>query len=130
MKNLAICFIVSLIGFNFATPFIAPLIDTDPQSIVGTWKVDLRPTPDAAPYYETFEIKSIKNKTINGSFYYSNITQSNINTSWGTVYGAFQTSDASTTYYTTFKLVNGKLEGTTHAPNRDFLTVWTAERVN
>ena len=103
----------------------------DPNRLVGTWRVDLRPTPDAPPYYQTFVVSSAKDGGLGGTFYNTEIRDGRTNKDWGTaVYFAFTTSDNSGAYHTAGRLTsNGRLEGTTHAVGRGFLAVWTAERV-
>ena len=100
----------------------------DPNDLIGTWQVDLRPTPDAAPYYQSFTVSAIDGNTFTGTFYQSVIQQGRINTDWEAVYFAFITEDDSGVYHTAGRLVDGRLEGTTHSLGRDFLAVWTAER--
>ncbi len=100
----------------------------DASDLVGVWRVDLRPTPDAAPYYRTMTIEAVEDGQITGSFYGSKIKIGHVNTDWDAVHFAFVTKDGRTAYHTTGRLVEGRLEGTTHAPNRDFLSVWSAER--
>jgi hypothetical protein len=103
----------------------------DPNRLVGTWRVDLRPTPDAPPYYQTFVISSVKDDRLSGTFYNTEIRDGRTNKDWGAaVYFAFTTNDGSGAYHTAGRLTsNGRLEGTTHAVGRGFLSVWTAERV-
>ena len=50
-------------------------------------------------------------------------------TDWAAVHFAFTTSDDSGVYHATGTLENGRLSGTTHSLGRDFLAVWTAERI-
>ena len=100
----------------------------DPNELIGTWQVDLRPTPDAAPYYQSFTVTAIDGNTFTGTFYQSAIVEGRINTDWGAVYFAFTTDDGSGVYHTAGRLVEGRMEGTTHSLGRDFLAVWTAER--
>ncbi len=51
------------------------------------------------------------------------------NTYWGQVHFAFTTSDGSGAYNTSGILVGTQLRGTTHSLGREFLAVWTAERM-
>ncbi len=120
-----------------AAPSVAPppppatAAAADPNRLVGTWRVDLRPTPDAPPYYQTFVVTSAKDGRLSGTFYNTEIRDSRTNKDWGTaVYFAFTTNDGSGAYHTAGRLTSdGRLEGTTHAVGRGFLAVWTAERV-
>lgn len=103
-----------------STPTVADL--------VGTWKVDLRPTPDAAPYYQEFVVEKVDGTAFFGSFYGTPIENALANTDWAQVHFAFTTSDGSGAYNTSGVLVGSQLKGTTHSIGRGFLNVWTAER--
>ena len=98
------------------------------DGLVGTWKVDLRPTPDADPYYQEFVVEAVDGATLVGSFYGTPIENARVNTDWGQVHFAFTTSDGSGVYNTSGALVGAQLRGTTHSIGRGFLAVWTAER--
>lgn len=114
---------------GFAGGVVAQAPKPDAGKIVGVWKVDLRPRPDAPASYTQFEIKTVEDKTLTGTFYNSEIRNGQIDIEWGAVYFAFTTQDSSGgAYNTTGKLVGDRLEGTTHAVDRKFLRVWTAER--
>lgn len=115
-------------------PIAAPSIeyqadDLDPSVLVGTWKVDLRPTPDAPEYFQKFEVRAVAGDSLVGTFYYSDVANGRINTAWGKVRFAFVTSDGSGKYNTSGTYEDGKLEGMTHATGRGFLSYWTATRV-
>lgn len=98
------------------------------SSLVGTWRVDLRPSPEAPPYYQSLVIDRVEAGRIAGSFYGAPIAEARINLDWGAPRIAFVTGDASTSYYHAAVMRDGRLEGLTHAPGRGFLAVWTAER--
>jgi hypothetical protein len=98
------------------------------SDLIGIWQVDLRPTPDAAPYYQEFVVTAVNGNSFTGTFYNTEIKQGKINTDWGTVSFAFVTSDGSGAYNTSGQLKNGKLEGSTHSLGRDFLMPWRAEK--
>ncbi len=74
-------------------------------------------------------MEGIDGRILQGSFYNSPVSNGRINTDWAAVHFAFTTSDDSGVYHTTGTLENGGLSGTTHSLGRDFLAVWTAERV-
>lgn len=97
-------------------------------SLVGEWKVDLRPTPDAAEYFQTMVIDSIKDGALTGKFYGSQMSDGRINAGWGAVRFAFTTSDGSGQYHTHAVLRGNRIEGTTHSVGRGFLSYWTAVR--
>lgn len=121
-------------GTNYEYRNSARVTRTQPDAGVlgGAWTVDLRPTPDAAPYPVKMVIENIANGAFTGSFYNgSAIDNARLNTQWGSVYFAFTTKDGGSTYHTQGRLrADGRLEGTTHAVGRDFLAAWTAEPAN
>ena len=98
------------------------------DKFVGTWKVDLRPTPAAPAYYQEFVVNAVNGKSFTGTFYGAPITQGRINTDWGALRFAFVTSDQSGPYNHSGVLRNNRIEGMTNATGRDFLAYWSAER--
>jgi hypothetical protein len=94
--------------------------------LLGTWKVDLRPTPDAAPYYKEFVVTAVQGGTFSGTFYGSPISEGRINNDWGKLRIAFVTSDGSGPYYHSATLENNDLEGLSNSTGRGFLAYWTA----
>ena len=100
----------------------------DATVLVGVWKVDLRPTPDAPAYLQEFVVSSVRGKTFTGTFYGAPVEQARINTDWGAVRIAFVTSDGSGPYNHSATLVGSRLEGLTNSTGRDFLSFWTATR--
>lgn len=116
--------LAALILFAQAQP--APATSSD--SLLGEWTVDLRPTPDAAPYLQSFTVESVEKGSLKGVFYGTAFEGGRINSDWGTLRFAFVTKDASSTYFHSGKLEKGKLQGTTYSPEREFLAVWTAVR--
>lgn len=101
----------------------------DPANrLIGTWRVDLRLTPDAEPYYQQFIISAVTGSSFAGRFYNTEISQARINTDWGKLRIAFVTADGSGDYYHSAVLEGGRLEGLTNSTGRDFLAYWTAVR--
>ena len=100
----------------------------DPSDLVGTWRVDFRPTPESDPYYVEFTVVSASEDGLTGTFYDSAIETSAVNTDWGDLRFAIVTVDGSARYVTTGVLEGRTLSGTTYSPDRDLLAVWTAER--
>ena len=119
--------------FSLALPLAlgqeAPPEKADASALIGRWKVDLRPTPDAEPYFQEFEVLAAQGGTLRGSFYGAPIESARTNEDWGRAHFAFVTRDGSGEYYTSGELVEGQLRGTTLSVGRDFLAVWTAERM-
>lgn len=100
------------------------------RSLVGTWRIDLRPTPDAQPAYQAFVVESVEGKAFTGTFYGSEISEARLNTDWGAVYFSFVTADGSGPYLHSGVLRGGALEGVTNSTGRDFLSVWSGERAD
>ncbi len=99
----------------------------DPGQLVGTWRVDLRPTPGAPAYFQSFVVRSVEGGSFQGTFYGSEIKNGRINTDWGAVRFAFTTEDVSGIYHHTGVLRDGALEGTSHSLGRRFLAYWSAK---
>lgn len=99
-----------------------------PPPLVGTWQVDLRPTPGAAPYFQELVVTGVQGRSFSGTFYGSPISQGRMNTDWGTLRIAFVTTDGSGPYHHSAVLVGARLEGLTNATGRDFLSYWSATR--
>ena len=94
----------------------------------GTWQVDLRPTPDAEPYYKSFIVTSVEGRSFSGSFYDAPISQGRINTDWGKLRIAFETNDGSGPYHHSATLEGDRLVGLSNSIGRDFLAYWSAVR--
>lgn len=94
--------------------------------LLGTWKVDLRPTPDSEPYYKEFVVTSVQGNTFSGTFYDTEISQARINTDWGRLRIAFVTADSSGPYYHSAVHEHNKLEGLSNSTGRNFLSYWSA----
>lgn len=106
-------------------PASAPV---DENALLGTWIVDLRPTPGAEPYYQELVVTSIQGKAFTGTFYGSEISQARLNTDWGTLRIAFVTKDGSGPYHHSAVLNGHRLEGLSNATGRGFLSYWSAEK--
>jgi hypothetical protein len=101
---------------------------TPASVLVGTWQVDLRPTPDAPPYFQELVITAVDGQTFTGTFYGTPITQGRLNTAWGTLRLAFVTADGSGDYHHSAVLQTDRLEGLTNSTGRDFLAYWSARK--
>ncbi len=125
-RSLLLVFVLSIgvVGINVAQQSTKP----DPAKLVGSWRVDLRPNPDAPASFQKFEVKNVEGNTFTGTFYGSKIKDARINRDWDTVYFAFVTYDGTGPYNHSGKLVGERLEGTTNSVGRKFLAVWKAER--
>ena len=107
---------------------VTPPPPVEAGSLVGTWRIDLRPTPDSQAAYQVFVVESVEGKTFTGTFYGSEISEARLNTDWGAVYFSFVTADGSGPYLHSGVLRGGMLEGLTNSTGRDFLSVWTGQR--
>ena len=96
------------------------------EFLTGTWRVDLRPTPDAEPYYREFVVSSVEGNSFSGRFYDSPISQGRINNGWGKLRIAFTTADESGPYHHSAVLEGNRLEGMTNSTGRNFLAYWSA----
>jgi len=96
--------------------------------LLGAWQVDLRPTPEAEPYFQEFIVESVDGDSIAGTFYGTPIQEGRLNVAWGDLRFAFVTADGSGSYNHSGLLSNGRLSGMTHSLGRDFLAYWTAVR--
>ncbi len=104
----------------------------DPNVLLGEWKLDMSPDDENDTNFAMMRITNVENKKIQGMFYREGVKIKNgqINTQLGIIYAALTSGDNSGEYNTSFYFKNGKLYGTTHALDRNFLSVWIAEKVN
>jgi hypothetical protein len=124
------------LAFQFlAVAFFASLAacantDSSPEqgasALVGTWQVDLRPSPKAAPYFQEFVVTAVTGSSFEGTFYGAPVTQARVNSNWGAVRIAFVTQDGSGPYHHSAVLSGTRLEGLTNSTGRDFLAYWSA----
>lgn len=98
------------------------------SDLVGTWQVDLRPSPDAKPSLQEFVVTGVQGRSFTGTFYGAPVTQGRLNTEWGTVRIAFVTMDGSGPYHHSAVLSGARLEGLTNSTGRDFLAYWSATK--
>ena len=96
------------------------------EHLVGTWKVDLRPTPESDPYFKEFVVTAVEGNTFTGTFYDTEISEARINTDWGKLRIAFVTEDGSGAYHHSATLEKEGLEGQSNSTGRGFLSYWSA----
>jgi hypothetical protein len=129
-----------LLAFAMTMPMLGVPAHADPSTIapvpadtiIGPWRVDLTASPSegkAGRYYTDMVITSVEGNRITGTFYGSAMEHGRINRSWGSVRFAFITRDGGGgTYHHSGEFVDGRLiRGLSHAIDRDFLSVWTAQ---
>lgn len=100
----------------------------DPNELIGKWVVDLRPTPDAEPYLKTLQIDEVQGNSFTGSFYDTPFTDGVINSDWGIVQIAFTTEDGRISYHHSAEVNGTEINGRTHAPGRQMLSIWSAKK--
>ena len=124
--------LILIFCFSFHLSFTQNEITNKLEDIIGTWKLDLTPENKSDEVSAIMNIESVTDKIVTGYFYNenSNIQASAINIQTGKMYVSFITADGSGNYNSTFYIYNNKLYGTTHSIGRDFLSVWTAEKLN
>ena len=95
--------------------------------LIGKWKLDMSPQDQTDSNFAMMEISEVKDNSFKGVFYREGveIKDAQINTQLGVIYGALISGDNSGDYNSSFYLKDGILHGTTHAVNRNFLSVWT-----
>lgn len=98
------------------------------DSVLGTWIIDLRPTPESAPYLKEFKFTRIDGKKFDGEFYGYPFTGGFLNTEWDKVYFAFTTQDQSGTYYHSGFVEGNKVTGITLNENREFVLPWKGQK--
>lgn len=99
--------------------------------ILGTWKIDMSPQDKTDANFAMMKITKVKEQSFEGEFYRKGvkIKKGKLNTQLGIIYGALISGDGTGEYNTTFYFKNDVLYGTTHAVDRDFLSVWTATKI-
>lgn len=114
-----------LVGCMTTDPLSEPVTA---ESLLGTWKVDLRPTPDAEPYYQELVVTAVDGNSFAGTFYGAPVSQARINADWGKIRIAFVTADGSGPYAHSAVLEDDRLEGLSNSTGRDFLSYWSAQK--
>ena len=94
------------------------------RALTGTWEIDLRPAPDAAPYLKEFVVSGYSDGSLSGVFYDTPFSDGKVNTAWGVIYFAFTTADQSGTYFHSGYLDGNKLYGQSFSTGRGFVIPW------
>lgn len=98
------------------------------DSVLGTWVIDLRPTPDSEPYLKDFKFTKIEGKQFDGEFYGYPFQGGFLNTDWEKIYFAFTTADQSGTYFHSGYIEGDNVFGITLNENRKLVLPWKGER--
>jgi hypothetical protein len=100
----------------------------DPKEALGSWQIDLRPSPESEPYYKEFKFTKIEGKNFEGEFYGYPFTGGLLNTDWDKIYFAFTTADQSGTYFHSGYIEDGKVFGVSLSEGRKFVLPWRGVR--
>ena len=100
------------------------------DSLIGTWVIDLRPTPASDPYLKDFKFTKITGKQFDGEFYGYPFQAGFLNTDWDKIYFAFTTADQSGTYFHSGYIEGNKVVGMSLNENRKILIPWRGEKKN
>jgi hypothetical protein len=106
------------------------LTKPDANDALGTWVIDLRPTPDSKPYLKDFKFTKIDGEKFDGEFYGYPFEGGFLNTDWDKIYFAFTTSDQSGTYYHSGYIEGDKIYGISLNENRKLMLPWRGEKKN
>ena len=103
----------------------------DTQELIGLWQLDMSPENENDNNFAMMRITEVKGRTFKGSFYRDGVViqKGQLNTQRGIIYGALVSGDNSGDYNSTFYYEDGVLYGSTHALDRNFLSVWTAKKI-
>jgi hypothetical protein len=100
----------------------------DANDALGTWTIDLRPTPESAAYIKEFKFTKIDGKKFDGEFYGYPFEGGLFNTDWDKIYFAFTTTDQSGTYYHSGYIEGNKVYGMSLNENRKLMLPWKGEK--
>ncbi|MBS4065948.1 MAG: hypothetical protein KGZ74_15415 [Chitinophagaceae bacterium] len=98
------------------------------DSIIGTFIIDLRPTPESAPYLKEFTFTKVNGNRFDGEFYGYPFAGGFLNTDWNKIYFAFTTRDQSGIYYHSGSVEGDKVTGITLNEARGFILPWKGDR--
>lgn len=103
----------------------------DPQLLLGSWQIDMSPQDFSDENFALMRIEKLEDNGFEGIFYREGvqIQHGQINTQLGKLYGALISEDGTGHYNTAFYYEDGLLHGSTHAIERNFLSVWTAKKI-
>ncbi len=123
-----VAFVLSSLGTLAVAQPSAP---ATAESLVGIWSVDLRPSPDAAPYLKKLVITSVRDGRLEGQFYDGSPLQAGrINVrATQQLHFAFFTDPGEGAYQSSGRQTGpDRLEGMTLSTTRGFLMPWVALR--
>ncbi|MBP7931494.1 MAG: hypothetical protein KAZ11_02530 [Chitinophagaceae bacterium] len=124
--RLLFLFFVLFLCFSFGLNAQSTKPPTD--SLLGTWVIDLRPTPESEPYLKEFKFTRISGKKFDGEFYGYPFKEGFLNTDWGKIWFAFTTSDQSGTYFHSGYIEGNKIQGLSFNQNRKLTLPWKGSK--
>lgn len=132
-RRSALALALPLIATHFASAEAAgaPMASDARSSLLGSWTVDLRPTPTSSPYLKKLVVTSVEGTRIEGHFYDGSPLQfGRINSSASSqLCFAFITDPGEGAYASSGRQVApDRLEGMTLSTTRGFLLPWIAMR--
>jgi hypothetical protein len=98
------------------------------DSLLGTYIIDLRPTPASESYLKEFKFTKIQGRQFDGEFYGYPFSGGLLNLDWGKIYFAFTTADQSGIYFHSGYIEGNNVFGITLNENRKLLLPWKGER--
>ena len=103
----------------------------DTEVLIGLWQLDMSPENKNDNNFAMMRITEVNGYSFKGSFYRDGVViqKGQLNTQRGIIYGALVSGDNSGNYNSSFYHEDGVLYGSTHALDRQFLSVWTAKKV-
>lgn len=130
MKQRLILKLITFIILLFSSYLTSAQEKKDLQQLIGEWKLDLSPHDTTDANFAMMRIDEIGKNNVKGTFYREGveIMEGRVNTQLESIYVALVSGDNSGSYNTAFYYKNGKLYGSTHSIDKDFLAVWIAEK--
>lgn len=95
---------------------------------LGTWVIDLRPTPGSEPYLKEFKFTRTDSSRFDGEFYGYPFNGGYFNTHWDKIYFAFLTKDQTSIYYHSGYIEGNTVYGITLCEERKFVLPWKGMR--
>ncbi len=128
MKNL---FFLSFLLFTLVScESLHESAEVDPNLLLGEWILDMSPHEPSDSNFAMMKITKVAEESFQGEFYREGVSIQNaqINTQLGFIYAALVSGDDTGQYNTSFYYKAGVIYGSTHAVDRNFLSVWKANR--
>lgn len=128
MKFLISFLFIAMTQFVYAQNSTSKSLDFDLEKVRGTWTIDLKATPNGAPYLKDFTIQPEEGNQFKGTFYGSEFKNGYFNLNWEVLYFGFSSRDNSSRYFHSGYIKDGKIYGVTYCPDREFTIPWVGEK--